>query len=50
MIKENQKLLNLTLVLIDVLVIALALLCSLWLRFKTTLFGPLGGHFGGCFL
>ena len=46
MIKENQKLLNLTLVLIDVLVIALALLCSLWLRFKTTLFGPLGGHLG----
>ncbi|MCQ2970884.1 Undecaprenyl-phosphate glucose phosphotransferase [Methanobrevibacter gottschalkii] len=46
MIKENQKLLNFSLVLIDVIVIGLALLCSLWLRFKTTLFGPIGGHLG----
>ncbi|MGN0177079.1 MAG: undecaprenyl-phosphate glucose phosphotransferase [Methanobrevibacter sp.] len=46
MIKENQKLLNFTLVLIDIIVIGLALLCSVWLRFKTTLFGPIGGHLG----
>ena len=46
MIKENQRLLNIILILIDVLVISLALLCSFWLRFKTTLFGPLGGHLG----
>ena len=46
MIKENQRALNILLVLIDVLVISLALWCSLWLRFKTTLFGPLGGHLG----
>lgn len=46
MIKENQRILNVILVFIDVLVIALALLVSLWLRFKTTLFGPIGGHLG----
>lgn len=46
MIKENQKLFNLLLVLIDVFVIGIALLCSIWLRFKTTLFGPIGGHLG----
>jgi len=46
MIKENQKILNITLVLIDVLMISASLLCSIWLRFKTTLFGPLGGHLG----
>ena len=46
MIKENQRLLNLSLVVIDVLVIGISLLCSLWLRFKTTLFGPIGGHLG----
>ncbi len=46
MIKENQKILNITLVLIDILVWGIALLCALWLRFKTTLFGPLGGHLG----
>ena len=33
-------------VLIDVLVIVLSLICSIWLRFKTTLFGPIGGHLG----
>lgn len=46
MIKENQRALNIALVLIDVLVIGISLYCSLWLRFKTTLFGPLGGHLG----
>ena len=46
MIKENQKALNILLVLIDVLVIIVSLVCSIWLRFKTTLFGPLGGHLG----
>ena len=45
MIKENQKALNILLVLIDVLVISLSLLCAIWLRFKTTLFSP-GGHLG----
>ena len=34
------------LVLIDVLVIILSLVCSFLLRFKTTLFGPIGGHLG----
>ena len=34
------------LVLLDVLVISISLICSFWLRFKTTLFGPLGGHLG----
>ena len=33
------------LVIIDVLVISLSLLCSIWLRFKSTLFAP-GGHLG----
>ena len=46
MIKENQKALNILLVLLDVLVITAALICSIWLRFKTTLFGPIGGHLG----
>ena len=46
MIKENQRLLNLSLIIVDVIVIAISLLCSLWLRFKTTLFGPIGGHLG----
>ena len=46
MIMENQRILNIVLVLIDVLTISVALLCSIWLRFKTTLFGPLGGHLG----
>ena len=46
MIKENQRALNVALVLLDVLVISVSLLCSIWLRFKTTLFGPLGGHLG----
>ena len=46
MIKENQRILNITLVLLDVLVIGISLFCALWLRFKTTLFGPIGGHLG----
>ena len=44
MIKENQRLLNIILVLVDVLVILTSLACSFWLRFHTTLFGPIGGH------
>lgn len=46
MIKENQRLLNIILVLLDVLVVILSLVCSFWLRFNTTLFGPIGGHLG----
>ncbi|MBQ6100320.1 MAG: undecaprenyl-phosphate glucose phosphotransferase [Methanobrevibacter sp.] len=46
MIKENQRLLNIVLVLLDVLVVMLALICSFWLRFDTTIFGPIGGHLG----
>ena len=46
MIKENQRLLNASLVVLDVIVIALSLLCSFWLRFDTTLFGPIGGRLG----
>ena len=46
MIRENQRTLNWSLVLIDALVISFSLYCSLWLRFKTTLFGPIGGHLG----
>ena len=46
MIKENQRALNILLVLLDVLVIVLSVACSFWLRFKTTLFGPIGGHLG----
>lgn len=46
MIRENQRVLNICLVLLDVLVISFSLLCSFWLRFKTTLFGPIGGHLG----
>ena len=44
MIRENQKLLNLILVLMDVAVISVSLAISWWLRFKTTMFGPIGGH------
>lgn len=46
MIKENQKILNISLIVLDVIVLAISLLCALWLRFKTTLFGPIGGHLG----
>lgn len=37
---------NIVLVLLDVLVVMLALICSFWLRFDTTIFGPIGGHLG----
>jgi Undecaprenyl-phosphate glucose phosphotransferase len=43
MIKENQRILNVILVLLDVLVFAVSLVCSLWLRFDTTFFSQ-GGH------
>ena len=46
MIKENQRVLNIILVFIDILTIAASLFVSIWLRFKTTLFGPIGGHLG----
>jgi len=46
MIKENQRLFNISLVLIDVLVIVISLWSSILLRFHTTLFGPIGGHLG----
>ena len=46
MIKENQRVLNIILVFIDILTIATSLFVSSWLRFKTTLFGPIGGHLG----
>jgi len=44
MIKQNQRFLNGALIVIDALVIILALVFAWALRFKTTLFGPLGGH------
>ena len=44
MIKENQRTMNAILVLTDVAVIVLSLFCAWFLRFKTTIFGPLGGH------
>ena len=43
MIKENQRILNSLLVVIDVLVILFSLVLAYYVRFKTTLFGPLGG-------
>lgn len=46
MIKQNQRLLNAVLVLFDVLVIVFSLICAAFLRFKTTMFGPIGGHLG----
>ncbi|WP_407454903.1 undecaprenyl-phosphate glucose phosphotransferase [Methanobrevibacter sp.] len=46
MIKENQRLLNFSLVILDIIVIAMSLLCSFWIRFDTTLFGPIGGRLG----
>ena len=44
MIRENQRSLNLIMVLLDIAVIAVSLGISGWLRFKTTIFGPIGGH------
>ena len=43
MIKENQRILNSLLVVIDVIVILFSLVLAYYVRFKTTLFGPLGG-------
>lgn len=43
MIKENQRILNSLLVVIDVLVILFSLVLAYYVRFKTTLFGSLGG-------
>ena len=43
MIKENQRTLNAILVLIDVVVVVFSLLLAHYIRFKTTLFGPIGG-------
>ena len=43
MIRENQRILNSLLVVIDVLVILFSLVLAYYVRFKTTLFGPLGG-------
>ena len=44
MIRENQKWLNYVMVLLDILVISLSLAVSWLLRFKTTIFGPIGEH------
>ena len=46
MIKQNQRVLNAAFGVLDALVICVSLLCAWWLRFKTTLFGPIGGHLG----
>ena len=43
MIRENQRILNSLLVVIDVLVILFSLVLAYFVRFKTTIFGPLGG-------
>jgi Undecaprenyl-phosphate glucose phosphotransferase len=44
MIKQNQRLLNAVLIATDAIVVILAFIAAWFLRFKTTLFGPLGGH------
>ncbi len=44
MIKENQRIFNAVQVLADFLVVLLALGLAWNVRFKTTLFGPIGGH------
>ena len=41
MIKENQRILNAILVVIDIIVILLSLVLAYYVRFKTTIFGPL---------
>lgn len=43
MIKQNQRLLNAILITTDALVVVLAFIAAWFLRFKTTIFGPLGG-------
>ena len=42
MIRENQRILNAALVVIDIVVILIALVLAYYVRFKTTLFGPIG--------
>ncbi|WP_407415560.1 undecaprenyl-phosphate glucose phosphotransferase [Methanobrevibacter sp.] len=44
MIRENQKWFNIVMVLLDAAVLAISLAISWWIRFKTTVFGPIGGH------
>ncbi len=44
MIKQNERLLNIVLLLTDILIIIVSLLISAYLRFFTTMFGPIGGH------
>lgn len=46
MIKQNQQFLNAVLVLTDVVIILFALLTAFYIRFKTTIFGPIGGYLG----
>ncbi len=43
MIKQNQRLLNGILILVDIFVILFSLVLAYYVRFKTTLFGPIGG-------
>lgn len=43
MIRENQRIFNGILIVIDILVILFSLVLAYYVRFKTTLFGPLGG-------
>lgn len=43
MIRENQRILNVILIIIDIFVILLSLVLAYYVRFKTTIFGPLGG-------
>lgn len=43
MIKQNQRFLNAILIAVDAMVLILAFIVAWVLRFKTTLFGPLGG-------
>lgn len=43
MIRENQRIFNAILILLDILVILLSLVLAYYVRFKTTIFGPLGG-------
>ncbi len=43
MIRENQRILNVILIILDIFVILLSLLLAYYVRFKTTIFGPLGG-------
>ena len=50
MIKENQRILNAILVVIDIIVILISLVLAYYVRFKTTLFGPLGGPYISAFI